>query len=247
MASAAAKTLGILGYKDAVPKLIDALKSPDIELRYESIKALGLIGEPEAGETLAAMLKNKSDYGAKTLDGHSQICAVIEALGNIALKRKYGVLKLIGEQLTGGRSDIESASELSVSYYAAQALKKLTVDYPQEEGGENKPANKLPDGSLTGSVETVKKTIDAWITWWNRNRPEIEKKSNEENAPPVPEGPIGPPAPPTPPAPPAPPTPPETPKQPEQPPVPQTPQEPKTPPAPPEPPKAPPTQPSDKK
>lgn len=244
VASSAARTLGKLGYKEAVPKLVAALKSPDIDLRYESIKALGLLGATEAGEKLADMLKNKNDYNAKTIDGHSQICAVIEALGNIPLDKKYSVLKLIGEQLANGKNEIESATELSVSYYAAQTLKKLTIDYPQEQGTENTPANLLPTNPLTGNVETVKKAIDAWITWWHRNRPEIEKKSREENEPPKPEGPVGPPAPPSENSTPAPP---EQPKQPEQPVPPQTPQEPKTPPAPPEPPKAPPAPPSDKK
>ncbi|MBI5361131.1 MAG: HEAT repeat domain-containing protein [Planctomycetes bacterium] len=247
IASSAAKTLGKLGYKEAVPKLVAALKSPDIDLRYESIKALGIIGAPEAGEKLADMLKNKNDYNAKTMDGHSQICAIIEALGNIPLDKKCSIMKLIGEQLANGRTEIESATELSVSYYAAQALKKLTVDYPQEQGTENTPANLLPANPLAGNVETVKKAIDAWITWWHRNRPEIEKKSKEENEPPKPEGPIGPPAPPAPPSENSTPAAPEQPKQPEHPTPPQTPQEPKTPPAPPEPPKAPPTPPSDKK
>lgn len=250
IASSAARTLGKLGCNEAVPKLIAALKSPDIDLRYESIRALGLLGAPEAEEKLIDMLKNKNDYNAKTTDGHSQICAIIEALGNVPLKKKYSVLKLIGEQLANGKTDIESATELSVSFYAAQALKKLTADYPQEQGTENTPANLLPVNPLTGNVETVKKAVDAWITWWHRNRPEIEKKDKEENEPPKPEGPIGPPAPPAPPSDNSTPAPPEQPKQPEQPAAPQTPQEPKTPPAPPappEPPKAPPAPPSDKK
>lgn len=225
VASAAAKALGRLGYKDAVSKLVAGVKSPDIEFRYQCIKALGNLKAEEAETVLRDVLKEKADHKVETIDGRSQVCAAIEALGKIGSKKPFGLLKAIMAEISN-KNDVETATERPMSFYAAAAAKTLCENIPDikeppkpETTDPAKPPvvstdifEKAPAVEFTGSFAAVNKAIEEWQNWWSRNSGKVDMKILVEDPPPappvvpVPESPTPPPpAPPEPPAPPAPP------------------------------------------
>jgi HEAT repeat protein len=85
IASVAARALGRLGEPSVIPHLMEAASSPDIELRYEAINALGIL---RAQEAITLTLQVLTDT-AQTFLGYQIRCAALQALGH--LKNKTAV------------------------------------------------------------------------------------------------------------------------------------------------------------
>lgn len=147
VASAAARALGLLADVSAVEPLREALKSSDMELQYEAIRALGNLRAVAAAPDIRPFLasENKPTHHERYLS-----CAAVEALGK--MKDKASV-KEIAKWIRS--ADKERGTETSFSHYAIRALESIT--------DQNL-------GSLTASNEERLKTEEAWSAWWEANK-----------------------------------------------------------------------------
>jgi hypothetical protein len=177
IASLAAKGLGKLGDSSAITPLISTLPTPDIELRYEVINALGIL---RAEQVIPFLLSAITDT-AKTYSDYLVKCVAIKALGQ--LKSKDAVKKLIAML---SDTEVEPASDTPVIHYAIKALEKITdASFGQ---------------ILFNDKKKEKEIVKQWQDWWEKN-----KYSYGEIPPPPPEPPKQPEPPKPPENPPAPP------------------------------------------
>ncbi|GEM_PF-2699080 len=160
VASAAARALGLLGDASAIEPLREALKSADMELQYEAIRALGNLRAVAAAPDLRKLVasENKPTAYERYLS-----CATVEALGR--MKDKASV-KEIAKWIKS--PDTERGTETSFSHYAIRALESIT--------DQN-------FGSLTTSNDDRAKTEDAWAKWWEENKTKKEYGGVEEPKP----------------------------------------------------------------
>lgn len=103
-------SLGLLGDKSAVPRLIECLRDPDPDVRNNASEALGLLKDPMAVPFLLELLHD-SDI--------QLVSDVLQALGNIGDGRAIGPLKQY------------MLKDLDIKDEAEEALRKLGV--PEEE------------------------------------------------------------------------------------------------------------------
>ncbi|MBI4835285.1 MAG: HEAT repeat domain-containing protein [Planctomycetes bacterium] len=161
IASLAAKGLGKLGDSTAITPLVSSLPTPDVELRYEVINALGIL---RAEQAIPLLLSAITDT-AKTYSDYLVKCAAIEALGK--LKSKDAVKRLINML---SDTETEPATDAPVLHYAIKALEKITdTSFGQ---------------ILFNDKKKEKEIVKQWQDWWEKN-----KFSYGEVPPPPPEPP----------------------------------------------------------
>lgn len=152
IASAAAKTLGLIGDEKAIPELVKLLDSDnakvDVELRYEIVTALGIFRAKEAEGPLKKLLEDKAPL---TYLGKMVAIASIDALGKIHAK---GAIPDIAKLLSDKTKEEWSGRTMAMA--AAGALQKIT-------GIDNGPI--IEDGE-----EKTKTTIQNWVMWWDNER-----------------------------------------------------------------------------
>lgn len=140
--SAAARALARTGDAKAVPALLEALKvKDDAELQYEAAVALGALRATEAVDALIGLLGSDG----KTYHDRLIAAGAAQALGRIRSEKAIPELgKLLDKSLR------EPATDLSLAYYAARALERIS--------GQNL-------GSLTTSDEVREATLKQWKDW----------------------------------------------------------------------------------
>ncbi|MFP4344973.1 MAG: HEAT repeat domain-containing protein [Anaerolineales bacterium] len=72
-----AAALGAVGYRSAIPQLVEALKSPDASLRGSAAWSLGALEAREAGEALRLALQTEGNSYAR-----ARMKEAIDTLGN---------------------------------------------------------------------------------------------------------------------------------------------------------------------
>lgn len=156
VASAAARALGLLGDASAIGPLREALKSTDLELQYEAIRALGNLRAVDAAPELRKFLASENK---PTAYERYLACAAVEALGR--MKDKASVKQIAAWIRSGSK---EPGTERTFSHYAIRALESITD---------------LNQGSLTTSDDERTKTEDAWSKWWDENKTKKEYGGEE--------------------------------------------------------------------
>lgn len=162
IASAAVRVLGRLGNPSVIRPLIETASSPDVDLRYESIRALGIL---RAQEAITLTMHALTDT-AETFLGYQVRCVAIQALGR--LKTKEAVPRLIN--LLDIKTT-EPGTELAVAQYAIKALEKVT--------GHS-------EGSFLWRDEKQRdEIIWRWKDWWGKHKVEygIEETPPEKLPP----------------------------------------------------------------
>ncbi|MFH1228377.1 MAG: HEAT repeat domain-containing protein [Planctomycetota bacterium] len=152
IASVSARALGRMGSNIAIPHLMKSITSTDVELRYESIKALGLLRAKEA----LPLIKLAISDTAQTFLGYYVRIAAIQSLGWLmdasSVKELIPLLR---------NTDVEPATEQPVARYAVKSLEYIT-DYKT--------------GSFSARTDQKKKDeiIKAWEDWWEKNKKNYE-------------------------------------------------------------------------
>ncbi len=171
VASAAARALGKIGDQRAIDPLMNVLDTPDRELLYNTIVALGKLRAKKAVDELIKKVDDNRKTFYKLRIGN----AALSALGRI---RSRKALKKIKSVLTSEKaSNVEDPTGLPVSFYAVRALEQIALETkgPVMVGGGKDQKN------------TRQQTIDAWISWINNElgiKPEKKKrKQNGEKSP----------------------------------------------------------------
>lgn len=162
IASAAAHSLASIADDSAVPALIETFKSRQVEtdrlLKYECVRALGLLRAKEATDLLRKALEDKkaAKVGDDDEDAHVIASAAADALGLI---RAADAVDDLGKLLADGSTDPSSGQTLGI--HAARALQR-TLE------AEIKAEKDSPRGAaLTGDAEESKKGLEAWKKWWD--------------------------------------------------------------------------------
>lgn len=152
VASVAARALGRIGNAIAIPPLMKVITSTDVELRYESIRALGLL---RANDALPLIREAVSDT-AQTFMGYFVRTAAIQALGRLndtaSVKNLIPLLK---------NADIEPASEEPLVKYVIKSLEYITD---------------FKTGNISSRTDSKKKeeVIKMWEDWWEKNKQNYE-------------------------------------------------------------------------
>lgn len=166
IASVAARGLGLLGTTAVITPLMNALPTADVELRYETIRALGILRVQEAIPVFIAALSDT----AKTDFNYLVKCVAIEALGK--LKAKSTVKHLINLL---PETEIESATERPVVYYVVKALEEIT----------SSSFGFVPSKDDKRKQEIIKQ----WQDWWTKNRGDYGEVVIPPPTPPAPQPP----------------------------------------------------------
>lgn len=155
----ATRALGRLGNASVIPALIPALKSTDVDLRYETLRALATL---RAYKAIPQISKLISDTALTFYDREIR-CGAIEALGR--LKARIKIQKLV-DLLT--IKDVEPAAERAVVEYVIVALECIT--------GETMGFIPLEDGPKRD--ELIKK----WQLWWDEHKDEYTKPEESKES-----------------------------------------------------------------
>ncbi|MEK7450294.1 MAG: HEAT repeat domain-containing protein [Planctomycetota bacterium] len=160
LAAVAARSLGYLADPAAVPSLMESLKSSDVELRYESIRTLGILRAKEAAPEIIKALNDN----ALTVFGRLVKCAAIEALGRLQNKEAVKeLMPLIKDQTVEEAMDEDKKT---VGEYVIKALEKITEH---------------TEGSIHSADEKQKEEIiKKWEEWWNAHKTEYGAASIEK-------------------------------------------------------------------
>ncbi len=163
IASAAARALASIGDESAAPALLETLKTRQVDtdkvLKFECIRALGLLRHAPAAEALKKALEDKKPAAATDSDENAYLvaAAAADALGQI---RAQDAADDIGKLLTDAATQ-NPATGQSLAFHAARALQRI---FEHELRGKAEK-DEARAGTLAGDAEDVKKTIDAWKTW----------------------------------------------------------------------------------
>lgn len=163
IASAAARSLASIADDAAIPALLEALKSRAVEtdrlLKYECIRALGILRAKEAAELLRKALEDRKAAAVGDNDDDAHVIAAVAA-DALGLIRAADAVDDLGKTLAVG--DMDPSSGQSVGAHAARALQRILED---ELKAEKEPSGR--GGSLAGDPEETKKTLEAWKKWWD--------------------------------------------------------------------------------
>lgn len=157
VAAAAARALGKLGDASVGDKLIAALESKDVNVKYEAARALGNLRVKAAEAKLLEMLKQRKDItghpemSKETFRGGLFPAALAEALGKLKSVAAEKELVDMLEQPVA-----ELLSGWSYDQIAVRALERITGEtrgswIGKQEGGANKELDA---------------TKQAWREWW---------------------------------------------------------------------------------
>jgi HEAT repeat protein len=161
LAALAIRALGKIGNKSVTPNLIACLKDADPDIKYEAVRALGVMRTTEAADQLLSLVFDDS----QTTEQRLVQCAAIEALGRLHARK--AVPSIAGMLVRGNRTENDTGRK--VSFYAIRALERIT--------GENL-------GSVTMSSEKTSETEKKWSEWWEKNRETYMPKPVEPQKPP---------------------------------------------------------------
>jgi len=152
IASVAADNLKYFSDNSIIPYLMRVVTSTDINLRYESIKTLGVMRANQALPLIREYITDTS----KTSLGYLVQTASIEAIGR--MKDTQSISQLIALLKN---TDIEPANEESVAKYVIKALERITNHQ---------------EGVFTRMDEKKKKqqVIKKWEDWWEKNKNNYE-------------------------------------------------------------------------
>ncbi|HZS51616.1 MAG TPA: HEAT repeat domain-containing protein [Bryobacterales bacterium] len=114
----AARALGILRARDAVPQLIEALRSKDSEVILESLRALEKIGDKSAGPQFAFLLRDLSEP--------VQVAAV-DATGQLQNREAMPVLRELVK--TSKKANVRRAALVALAKMPDPADKTLYYTY----------------------------------------------------------------------------------------------------------------------
>lgn len=146
VASAAARALRNCADLSVIPHLIKAVTSTDIDLRYESVKTLGLLRAYQALPVIRKVITDTS----KTSLGYQVRTAAIQALGRL---RDNSSVKNLIPMLKSNNSD---SSGDPLVRHVISALEQITG---------------YQAGSFSRSDAKKKEaTLEKWEEWWEKNR-----------------------------------------------------------------------------
>ena len=163
IASAAARALASIGDESAAPALLEVLKTRQVDtdkvLKYECVRALGLLRHAAAAEVLKKALEDKKPAATTDSDENAYLiaAAAADALGQI---RAQDAADDVGKLLTDAATQ-NPATGQSLAFHAARALQRILEHELRGKAEKDEPRA----GTLSGDAEDVKKTIDAWKTW----------------------------------------------------------------------------------
>jgi general secretion pathway protein G len=166
IASVAARALGLIGEPKAIKPLLDLLDSDriklDVELRYEVIRALGILRATEAVDKIRKFVDDKATlYITKKMVA----MAAMEALARLRAEDAIDeIAALLGDKTK------EEWSARTLEMCAAKALERIT-------------------GTRFGAIleeesEVTKETLKKWGQWWEKRKKlkEDQKKAQETRA-----------------------------------------------------------------
>ncbi len=150
----AARALGILRGRAAVPALIDALRSKDSNLMYESLVALQKIRDPEAGPRIQFVLRD--------LDERVQIAA-IQTTG--VLSNREAVRTLIGVFNDTRNAKVKRAALLALAMMPTAESRAIFVQYlrdkdPRTRGASAEGLGRLRNPADSALIDDVYKDED---------------------------------------------------------------------------------------
>lgn len=173
VASAAAASLGWIGDRSAAPALIEVLKderrvNADRQLKYEIIRALGLLRSKEAAETLRKALEDKKTTALDENDefAHTIAAEAADALGKI---RDEGAIDGLGK-LLDDQTTIDPSTQHTLAWHAARALERIRGESKGNLEGDEKDDQQKPT--------EVSTTITMWQTWYRKDF--VGKKNAED-------------------------------------------------------------------
>lgn len=161
IASAAARALAAIGDDGAAPALLETLNSKGIDtdrmLKYECIRALGLLRSKEAVEALRKALEDKktAQVGEGDTEAHTIAAAAADALG---LLRSQEAVDDLGKMLAETTTDPSSGLVLGV--FAARALQRILA---HEIAAKKDDPRGAP---ISGEGAEATKALDPWKKWW---------------------------------------------------------------------------------
>jgi type II secretion system protein G len=174
IAAAAARALASIADDSAAAPLLEVLKSRAVEtdkvLKYETVRALGILRVAEASEPLRKALEDKKPASVSDddQDAPTIAAAAADALG---LLRARDAVEDLGKLLADLTNDPRSGQHLGV--HAARALQRILEHELRGKAAKDEPRA----GVLAGDPEEIKKTHEAWKTWWESHK---AKKDIEE-------------------------------------------------------------------
>jgi HEAT repeat protein len=147
VAAAAARALGKLGDASVADKLIAALDSKSLDVKYEAARALGILRVKKAEAKLLEMLKAKETK--ETFRGGLLPAAACEALGKVRSQAALDeIIKMMDQSVP------ETRSGWFYDQIAIMALNRITGEYKGSfDAGD-------PKG------EKKEETKKAWREWW---------------------------------------------------------------------------------
>jgi hypothetical protein len=163
IAAAAARALGSIGDESVSAALVETLKSRRVDtdkvLKFECIRALGQLRAPEASEPIRKALEDKKPASVSDDDSDSRLVATAAA-DALGLLRAQDALDDLGKALADVTNDPASGQSLGV--HAARALQRILEHELRGKAEKDEPRA----GTLAGEADEVKKTHDAWKTWY---------------------------------------------------------------------------------
>lgn len=126
----AARALGQIGLKEAVPALIAVLKDQEAEVVFSSTGALLHLGDPAAYEVYYAVLTGARKTGEALLDSQLKLLKDPEALAKITLETGVGFIPFGGI----GYKAVRTMMQDNVSPVRAAAAQRLANDPDPQSG-----------------------------------------------------------------------------------------------------------------
>jgi len=167
IAAAAARALATVADESAIPALLEVLKSKAVEtdkvLKYETVRAMGVLRVAEAVEPLKKALEDKKPASVSDddQDAPTIAAAAADALGLI---RAQDAIDDLAKMLTEIADDKRSGQSLGI--HAARALQRILEHELRGKAAKDEPRA----GALAGDAEEVRKTHEAWKTWGESRR-----------------------------------------------------------------------------
>jgi len=162
VASAAAHALASIADDSSIPALVEILKSKQVEsdriLKYECIRAVGLLRARDAVDVLRKALEDEKPASAGENDDAPLIAAAAaDALGLI---RSLDATDDLANKL--GSTKNNPSTNQSLGVHAARALQRTLEHELRGKTEKEEPRA----GVLAGEAGEVQATLKAWQSWW---------------------------------------------------------------------------------
>lgn len=160
LSSAAAETLGWIGYRPGIPTLIKALNSRNWELGYQAIWSLGRLRATEARESLEHIMDTHWSHlvsmeAQKSLDLLDQSLPDFKHVDSDSSAERFNQLQQVMYWEPTCQNEVEWQGErlkLETNFVLPLSAKpkQLPKFIPKETGKENRAVMKVKDGWLVG-------------------------------------------------------------------------------------------------